>query len=183
LPQSWQSDFISLYSKRMKKKRNMTGIVIGAVAVAAFLLLAFGGNIASLFGGKNPASESTRDIAMSCTLDMFTQFHIHPNLTIIINGVQQTIPANTGISLTCLHPIHTHDDTGKIHVESPEQRDFTLGDFFAVWGKTFNKNQILDSVVDANHEIVMTVNGKENFDYENLVLRDLDQIVIEYKAK
>ena len=151
--------------------------------VVAFVLLGFK-DIKQFFGfGSGASLRSTREIAMSCTLDMYTQFHIHPQLKIIINGKEEIIPPNIGVSLTCMHPLHTHDAVGTIHIESPEQRDFTLGDFFAVWDKKFSKEQILDYVVDAQHEIVATVDGKPNQDFENLILKDKQQIVIEYRTK
>lgn len=114
---------------------------------------------------------------------MFTTFHIHPHLQIIINGQQQDIPANIGITLACMHPIHTHDASGTLHVESPEPKDFTLADFFAVWGKTFTQNQIFDSAIDSSHIIKVTVNGSPVDTYENTVLRDKDQIVVSYEGK
>ncbi|MEK7507865.1 MAG: hypothetical protein AAB602_02150 [Patescibacteria group bacterium] len=163
------------------KKSNKTFLVAALLVLLAALLLGWK-NIAAIFNGGTASAKTTREIAMSCTLDMYTQFHIHPHLTIKINGTQETIPANVGVTLGCMHPIHTHDGTGEIHVESPEKRDFTLGDFFAVWDKTFTKNQILESVVDNTHEIKMTVNGEQSDEFEKLVLRDKEQIVIEYEV-
>src|SRR5712671_5401660 len=98
---------------------------------------------------EKSASRTNREVALLCTTDMATQFHIHPVLKIVINGQQQTIPANIGIRSNCMNSLHTHDDSGTLHVESPEKRDFTLADFFAVWGKTYTKDQILDSKVDS----------------------------------
>lgn len=139
--------------------------------------------------GTNPASGgpdttgTLEDLVQSCTTDMFTTFHIHPNLTIYVNGAKQTIPANIGITNSCMHPIHTHDDSGKIHVESPEQRDFTLGDFFLVWGKPFDATHLLDQTVDDSHTIVMTVNGVANTQFEKYVMHDGDNIVLSYESK
>ena len=83
-----------------------------------------------------------------------------------------------------MHPLHTHDTTGTIHVESPEERDLTLGDFFAVWdNKPFSKDETLGNRADATHEIVMTVDGTKSDEYEKLVLRDKQEIVIEYRVK
>ena len=42
-------------------------------------------------------------------------YHIHPHLTIKINGEEQNIPANIG-SVPCHLPLHTHDNDGVIHV-------------------------------------------------------------------
>ena len=114
---------------------------------------------------------------------MATEFHIHPNLEIIINGQKQEIPTDIGIVDGCMNALHTHDNTGVIHVESPEKRDFQLSDFFAVWNKTYSKDQILDYKVDDTHTIRQTINGKETQDFENTVLYDEDQIVISYEEK
>ena len=129
------------------------------------------------------SSETTRDVAMSCTTDMATRFHIHPHLEIKINGTDVAVPADIGISNTCMHPLHTHDATGTIHVESPVQKDFTLSDFFAVWNQPFSKDQILNNKADDTHTITMTVNDKPVDTFENTVLRDNDQIVISYQSK
>lgn len=160
----------------MRKNKKSILVIVIIVAAALGLMWGFG-------GARNASSKSTRELAMSCTLDMYTKFHIHPRLAVIINEEKQTLPPNIGVTFGCMHPLHTHDDTGEIHVESPEKRDFTLGDFFAVWGKPFTKDQILDSKVDGAHEIVMTVNGKSNNEFENLVLRDKEEIIIEYRDR
>ncbi len=132
---------------------------------------------------NNPLREkTTREVAMSCTTDMATQFHIHAKLRIVISGVEQTIPANVGIDAGCMKPLHTHDASGTIHIESPVKRDFTLGDFFAIWGKPFSRDIILDAKIDLAHHIRMTVNGKDSDEYENLVARDDDEIVISYET-
>jgi len=167
----------------MKIKDKRQNVVIGIVLVFVVVGLLGYNNFASLLFGGSSSKRTTREVALSCTTDMFTKYHIHPFLKIIVSGVEQEIPANTGVTLTCMHPLHTHDTTGKIHVESPEQRDFTLADFFAVWERAFSKDQILDQKVDADHGIIMTVNGVKSDQYENLELRDADNIVIEYKQK
>ena len=153
----------------------LVGIGIVIMAVLAGMLF---------LGSKSPFEGKTnREVALICTSDMATQFHIHPHLQIVINGVQQEMPANIGIQSECMNAIHTHDASGTIHVESPEKRDFTLDDFFAVWGKSFNKNQILDYKADTTHHVKVTVNGKETQEFENTVMHDGDKIIISYEAK
>jgi FG-GAP repeat protein len=102
--------------------------------------------------------------------------HIHPHLTIIINGQQQVIPANTGIPVDAsgnpvgFYAIHTHDTSGTLHVESPTVRTFFLHDFFDIWGMPFDQTHILEFHTAANNPITMTVNGQANNQYGNLVL-------------
>src|SRR3989338_7614264 len=145
-------------------------IIVAAVIIALFLFVV----------SRPP--KTNREVALTCTSDMATQFHIHPNLEIMINGQKYEIPTNIGINSTCMNALHTHDNSGKIHVESPEKRDFTLSDFFAVWDKIYTKDQIFDYKIDQNHTMRQTVNGKETYDYENTILYDQDQIVIYYEV-
>ena len=127
-------------------------------------------------------TKTSREVALTCTTDMATKFHIHPVLKILIDGIEQKIPTNTGITNFCMNSIHTHDDGGTLHIESPVQKDFTIGDFFAVWGKEFNRNQILDYKIDNAHAITVTINGNEVQTYENTLMKDKDDIIIEYKS-
>ncbi|HZY94649.1 MAG TPA: hypothetical protein VFE98_07315 [Candidatus Bathyarchaeia archaeon] len=58
------------------------------------------------------------------------------------NEVVQLIPANVGSSANCIRPIHTHDASGTLHVETDVNRNYTLQDFFLIWGKSFNASGI-----------------------------------------
>ena len=129
-------------------------------------------------------SRTNREVALTCTTDMATEFHIHPNLTIIVNRQQTDIPENLGVQSTCMTSIHTHHEKdGTIHVEAPERRDFTLGDFFAVWEQPFSKDEVLSYKVDGTHRVRVTVNGKEVDTFENTVMRDKDHISIMYEPR
>lgn len=122
--------------------------------------------------------------------------HIHPRLTIVEDGVQQTVPAQVGImGFAEDQLIHTHDASGTLHVESPVVRDFTLREFFDIWDQTI-ANTIIDSngvrsfSPEVDHEtrcrlipgfapITVTVGGQRApSDYSAIVLRDLQNIVI-----
>ncbi len=149
--------------------------IIGAV-VFVIGLFVLGVIRAGPFRGR-----TTREIALSCTTDLATRFHIHPSLQIMINGQEKILPTNIGVKPGCMNPLHTHDSSGRIHIESPVERDFTLGDFFAVWSQTFDRNQILESRVDASHRLRMIVNGQDSDQYDNLVFSDDQQIVISYE--
>jgi hypothetical protein len=130
---------------------------------------------------KKVISETSRQVALTCTTDMATKFHIHPQLKIVIFGKEQTIPSNIGITSTCMNSIHTHDATGVIHIEAPIKKDFTLGDLFSSWQKTFTHEQVLDTKLSAQNKIVLTVNGKEVDTFDQTIMNDKDQILIEVK--
>ena len=162
-----------------KESSTTASWIIGIVIAVTFLIIGF----LAFRGTPSISSKTNRQVALTCTTDMATKFHIHPVLKIIINGEQQEIPTNIGVRANCMNSLHTHDNSGKIHTEAPEKRDFDLSDFFAVWNKTFTKDQILDYKVDDTHTIKVTVNGTEVQDYEKTILKDLDQIVISYENK
>lgn len=92
--------------------------------------------------------------------------HIHPELAIRIQGENFEIPANVGID-SCMHPIHTHDNSGTLHLEFKKPRDVKLSEFFEIWGKSFDWQGAK-----------MTVNGQESTEFGNYVMRDHDQIEI-----
>ena len=64
-------------------------------------------------------------------------YHWHTTLTITDSGGAAAIPANTGISAICVEPVHTHDASGTLHVETDVSRHYTVGDFFSIWKKPF----------------------------------------------
>ena len=106
--------------------------------------------------------------------------HIHPHLTIQVNGAPQVIPEGIGLGPNGDLPLHTHDATGLIHVESPVVRTFRLDDFFTIWGEPFSSQQILGYHADATHAISMTVDGQPSTAFGSQVLTDGENIVISY---
>ena len=131
------------------------------------------------------ACASQNQDMLSITLDQHRNLamHIHPSLEIRILGEQQAILAGTGISNAGMRVIHTHDSTGKLHVEAPRPHQFYLQDFFTIWGETFNSTCIMDHCVDENHALSFFVNGVPSNLYENAALKDGDRIRIVYAQK
>ncbi|GAA1365001.1 hypothetical protein [Streptomyces beijiangensis] len=64
--------------------------------------------------------------------------HIHPHLEVFVDGRPMTVPADIGIDRSGpkprYSPLHTHDTSGVVHVESATWRDFTLGQLLTEWG-------------------------------------------------
>jgi hypothetical protein len=158
-------------------KQNLI-FILGALIVTAIVI----GVVMFFDNAKSEKEEekTSREVALECTTDMATTFHIHPEIYIKILGEDFLLPANIGIKDTCMNSIHTHDGGGLVHVEAPVKKDFTLGDFFAVWDKPFNQNQIMEFITDPTSKIIVTVNDKVVDTYENTLLNDLDKIVISY---
>jgi len=108
---------------------------------------------------------------ISCQTSEQTLFHIHAHLTIFVTGSPRQVPAAIGIpgaqpeataagpfiaSGTCFYWLHTHAADGVIHIESPVQRTFTLGNFFDIWGQPLGT----DRVGPATGHVVALYNGQ-----------------------
>ena len=82
-----------------------------------------------------------------------------------------------------LHPIHTYDNSGKVHVETTKNTTAELGFFFDIWGKDFSKDKILDHNVNEEYIIEMTVNDEIVETFENTILEPYIFIDINYKIQ
>ncbi len=99
--------------------------------------------------------------------------HFHPQLSITVDGASELIPANVGIVGNCMSEIHTHDATGIVHVETlSAHKTVYLKDFFIVWGKTIERE---------GYSVAMMVEGQPSGELGNLLLKDKQQILLEYK--
>ncbi len=114
-----------------------------------------------------------------------SEIHWHPVLTIKINDEIIEIPSDIGITSSVHFPTHTHEDSnvGVLHMENdrPTRKTVTLGYFFEVWRKTFNKDCIFDYCTDEG-ELKMYVNEVKNFEFEKYFMQDNDEILIEYNS-
>ncbi len=98
--------------------------------------------------------------------------HIHPSLEILVDGTREPISHDVGVVRTCMAEIHTHDNSGTLHVESVvASKVFTLGQFLAVYGKTVER---------PGYALEMTVDGAPSAELGGLKLRDKQRIVLTY---
>lgn len=105
-------------------------------------------------------------------------FHVSIN----INGKTYPVETNIGHDYgQCLHTIYTNNSTGTVFVRSNTSQNYTLGDFFRVWHKTFNQDQIFDYKVDNSHSIRVLVNGSDMNTFDNTVIKPADSIEVIYQ--
>jgi hypothetical protein len=100
-------------------------------------------------------------------------------LTIIIDGQQRVIRFGIGIHPDGNQPIHTRDASAILHLESTVAYRARLGDFFTIRGQDFSRTDILGHHTDNTHVIRMFMNGWRSNAFGSLVLRNLQDIVIE----
>jgi hypothetical protein len=87
--------------------------------------------------------------------------HVHAHLAVFVDGAARSVPKNIGIlpsvgGSPCTYWLHSHDDDGIMHVESPVTRSFTLGDYFDVWGLPLDSSH----VGPADGAVIAYVNGQ-----------------------
>jgi hypothetical protein len=113
-----------------------------------------------------------------------TALHIHAHLDIIVNGNPVQVPADIGVdeAKQKISPLHSHDTTGLIHIESPNKSDtFTLGQFFAEWQVSLAADHIGGLTSDASHHLKVYVNGAlRTGDPATIVLAAHDEIALVY---
>lgn len=66
-----------------------------------------------------------------------------------------------------MSPLHTHDTSGTIHVESNQIRNFTLGNLLHIWGINLD-----------NKSVSLSVNGNPVEDYRNHILTDKEHMIL-----
>jgi len=84
---------------------------------------------------------------IECSDHMSETYHVHVHLSIIVNGEEKSVPQEVGFvsfpgGTRCLYEMHTHDKSGKIHMEAEAERSFTLGNFFHIWGEPLGNTNV-----------------------------------------
>lgn len=117
--------------------------------------------------------------------------HIHSNLNVTVNGKSLMVPNGIGINSTlwndhsldkfgterkttifgmvtpAMSPLHTHDSSGTIHVESIEYKNYTLGQFLNIWGMPLEGSRVN-----------LLINGNSTDNYSNYVLKDMEKMIL-----
>ena len=85
--------------------------------------------------------------ALECLASMPETYHVHTHVSIFLNGEALAVPRTLGIvaqtpTANCFYSIHTHDLSGKIHVEAAAPGTFTLGQLFSIWGQPLDSTNV-----------------------------------------
>jgi len=149
-------------------------------------------SLPGILTGPEPWPNNSADVAARLSADGLPPLsategvvlHTHQHIDIFIRGRSTAVPALIGIvakPVPLFAPIHTHDDTGIIHVESPVQRDFSLGEFFDVWGVRFTSMCIGAYCNTGTERLEVFANGQVvTFDPRRLKLTAHEEIVVTF---
>jgi len=107
-----------------------------------------------------PSGETVGGI--SCDAMEGQRLHIHQHLVIFDHGKAIVIPPNVGqpTMKRCIYWLHTHTPDGIIHIEAPNDRSFTLGDFFQVWGQPLGHSIAATAHAAKGAQLKVWVDGK-----------------------
>jgi hypothetical protein len=181
-----QKDRQNRGSKVAREKKIKKIIVIGVIIVVA---IGIGVAVASSkFLSSSSASALTID-GIQCNASEQLVFHNHAHLDIYVNGQRYKVTSQIGIVPgKCIYWLHTHDDSGIIHIESPVARNFTLGQFFDIWKAKFNNPQAFNNIFNktGNDNIPQIYkNGNKlpsGINYRDIKLDEHDEIALVYGA-
>jgi len=157
---------------RRKKKKSM--MIIIPVIVAVVVIGVAG---AVLYQPTQAAAIS----GVECNRNEQLVHHIHSHLDVLVDGEKMSVPSGIGIltSPSCLYWIHTHSSDGLIHIEAPQEKNFTLGQVLDIWRQTKDTSGFFNSVAGVN--ATAYVDG-EKFDgnYRDVKLDSLEEIALVY---
>ncbi|MFG1809073.1 hypothetical protein [Streptomyces sp. NPDC049040] len=111
--------------------------------------------------------------------------HIHSHLDVFVDGKAVTVPAEIGIDVPKqqISPLHTHDTSGVVHIESPVQAEFTLGQFMTEWNVPIGNGLLGTFKAGGGKELHVYVNGKEQTgDPASIKLGAHEEIAVVYGA-
>ena len=173
---------------KIKQDKNPTSRATGSkkpklVAIGVLVAIAIG--IAVFMTYQQPKT-LTGNAYTNPPMDSMGMMHFHTQLTLVIDGKPATVPAQIGIApamwldnsldsygMQGMAPLHTHDTSGTIHVESFVNRYYTFGQLLDIWGLNLSEYK----------QVTMAVNGQPIPDYQNYILKDGDKITLSVITK
>jgi hypothetical protein len=187
---------------RVRRRRLGIAAVLAAVLVAGIGGLAVSaanrdrqpatspGPLAGLQTGPAPWGANTADLAERLRAIGIpalspmegTAVHIHQHLDLYVDGRKVLVPAGIGIDPAVGYaPLHTHDPSGVIHVESPTVRTYTLGEFFAVWGVRITPSCLGGYCAGGGRQLRLFVDGRaDRGDPATLALAPHQELVVAF---
>lgn len=154
-----------------------------------------------VLGPVNAAIYGQTIDGIKCEVSEQVVYHIHAHLSVFVDGQPRQVPFGIGIGPpvqvtsapsgmfvsggSCFYWLHTHAADGIMHIESPTQATYTLGQLFDVWGQPLTTGQVgpatgrLSAFVDGKpyagdpRTIVLTAHGDIQLDVGQVVAPQL----------
>ena len=125
--------------------------------------VAVGGDAAPPWPAPKDAAAAVRAAGLPMLGSEGAVEHIHAHLDVQVDGQAVAVPADIGIDRASgtISPLHTHDATGVIHIESPVKRQFSLGELFSEWEVSLSTDNIGALRATDGKNLRVFVNGTE----------------------
>jgi hypothetical protein len=137
------------------------GLPAGAVDSAA----AAAGSAHPPWGLPADPAGAIRTAGLSTAGSEGTAEHYHAHLDVIVNGKNVAVPNGIGVdnAAQLISPLHTHDTTGAIHIETPTKgTPYYLGQVFTEWGVGLSQHMLGGLHADGtNSRLTAYVDGKQ----------------------
>ncbi len=127
------------------------------------------------------ASAATRAAGLPMLGEEKLAVHYHAHLDVLVDGQAVPVPAGLGIDQVrqLIAPLHTHDGSGIVHVESATDVPFTLGQVFTEWGQPLRANAVGPVALGSGRVLRVYRNGQAvTGDPAALVLHGHDEVVV-----
>ena len=86
------------------------------------------------------------------------------------------LPAGIGVTPSCTRPLYTKNADFVVHVQSPGNEEWTMGDFFRVWGDDNPYRGMGTNNVSVNSELYQG-------DYNDIRLEDGLRVIIDFMSQ
>src|SRR3954453_16657840 len=167
-----------------RRRRLLLGVgaaTLAALAAAVVVVVGAGGSSRSsskpsagsgLLASAEGEASGSPVAGIQCQTQEQAIFHIHAHLAVYVDGRARLVPEGIGIAPprnvaqstggpfvtggSCFYWLHSHTRDGIIHIESPVQRVYTLGDYFDIWNQPLSATQ----VGPAKGPVTAYVNGR-----------------------
>jgi hypothetical protein len=105
---------------------------------------AVGRDTAPPWAAPTDAAAAVRAAGLAMLGEEGNVIHIHAHLDVTVDGQPVVVPGGIGIGRSGqgISPLHTHNASGVIHIESPVKRAYTLGEFFTEWDVSLSPGNV-----------------------------------------
>ncbi len=133
----------------------------------------------------DPRNDGSPIGGFNCVINPPQPLSFHTHLSILVNNEPLTIPRYLGASRRppthCFYTIHTHEESGLIHVTPAAPGVFTLGQLFQIWRQPLSNTNVA-GFTGMPVEIFVTDDGVvtrvDEADWSNIELLDHREITI-----
>jgi len=150
----------------------VVGLLLAVLVVLPVALSAPANAVSNLQLSRGQPASGQQVDGIPCQPALGSTIHANVRLTAYVNGQSAGLPIGIGSvappqpgvaalasngKTTCLYALHVFEADNLIHIDSPTNRSYTLGEFFDIWGQPLSHTHIANYSADTNHSLVFDV--------------------------